>query len=349
MEHDKPSPFALAQEARVQEEMVVQAEDAKTRDLERVYWPIIAANAGLCPKTALSLGVSFWNAQSFPAGPRRDLAREALGLSETPVVRFVVPGGPADGLGIAPGDVLRAINGKPVEPGKNPQTAVKRALKAAEPGTPVTLTLVRAGGQEAHEVAAAPVEVCAYPVVHRIKSSQDNTEINAYADGKKVTILPGMTRFATTDAEMALVLGHELAHNILEHPDKTAQNMNIGRIFDTVLDVAQAVNTGGADMTANVPNYGEALGRLAYSKAFEREADYLGLYLTARAGYDISGAAGFWRRMAAEVDGGPKLWGTTHPTTPERFLNLEATAREIAAKRAAGQPLEPKHDPTPDT
>lgn len=332
----------------MQEQMVLQTEDAKTRDLERIYWPIIAANADLCPRTAPALGVSFWNAQSFTAGPRRDLARDALGLDDTPVVRAVVPGGPADGLGIAPGDVLRAINGKPVPPGKNPKAAVNRALKAADPGDPLILTLGPKGGMGGALVSITPVQTCAYPVVHRIRATQDNTTINAYADGKKVTILPGMTRFATTDAEMALVLGHELAHNILEHPDKARKNMNIGRIFDSVLDVAQAVNTGGADLTADVPNYGETLGRLIYSKAFEREADYLGLYLTARAGYDVSSAAGFWRRIAAEVDGGPKLWNTTHPTTPERFLNLEATAREIEAKRAAGQRLEPRYDPTPD-
>ena len=74
--------------------------------------------------------------------------------------------------------------------------------------------------------------------------------------------------------------------------------------------------------------------------AFEQEADYVGMYFMERAGYNSTGVADFWRRYAAES---PKSVSkrTTHPTSPERFIAIERTHREIAHKKAAGQPLIP--------
>ena len=90
------------------------------------------------------------------------------------------------------------------------------------------------------------------------------------------------------------------------------------------------------DMT----NIGMEAGKLVLSQDFEREADYIGTYFLERAGIDASESADLWRRVAAESGAGV-VYGTTHPTTPERFVNVSAAVQEIRAKQAAGQELLP--------
>ena len=69
-----------------------------------------------------------------------------------------------------------------------------------------------------------------------------------------------------------------------------------------------------------------------YSKADEREADYLSAYITARAGYDLAQAAGIWAKLAGS--GGSRATAgllDTHPAGPERLAAWELAEREIAA------------------
>jgi predicted Zn-dependent protease len=96
------------------------------------------------------------------------------------------------------------------------------------------------------------------------------------------------------------------------------------------------VNTGG-DFT----NLGAEFGAMSFSQDFEREADYVGMYLLARADRPIANAADFWRRMAQESPGSIKF-ASSHPTTAERFVRLENAAAEIEQKRTAGAPLMPE-------
>ncbi len=84
-------------------------------------------------------------------------------------------------------------------------------------------------------------------------------------------------------------------------------------------------------------------GRLtagAYSQDFEAEADYVGLYVMARAGYDFHDAVTVWRRMAVNSPGAITM-ASDHPATSERFVALQAAIQEIDAKVAQGQKLLP--------
>ena len=117
-----------------------------------------------------------------------------------------------------------------------------------------------------------------------------DSRINAFADGEAVYMMAGMMRFAENDQELALILGHELAHNVEAHISAKKVNATIGLVFD-LLAAGAGVNTRGAFSQA---------GANSYSQDFESEADYVGLYYLARAGIEVDGAAYFWRRMAAE-------------------------------------------------
>ena len=166
----------------------------------------------------------------------------------------------------------------------------------------------------------------------------NSSQINAYADGEKIIVTRGMTRFTESDTETALVVAHELAHNTMQHIDKLKQNTMTGSLGGLVVDSllgAAGINTGN-----QFSQLGGALGQQRYSIPFEQEADYVGMYYLARAGYPVTGVADFWRRMAAEGNSSSEV-RTSHPTSAERFIALERTEAEIVAKQRNGAPLVP--------
>ena len=190
----------------------------------------------------------------------------------------------------------------------------------------VTMHLERNGRAIDKTLALEPV--CDFSVAIENKDA-----INAFADGKRIVFTKGMMRFAN-DQELAIVFGHELAHNLNKHVDAKVQNATVGTLADILFAVG-GVNTRGA--------FGAA-GAGAYSQDFEREADYVGLYLTARAGHDIAGAGNFWRRMAVEYPSNIKgSYSASHPSPAERFANIEEITSEINRKKSARQPLTPEN------
>ena len=163
-------------------------------------------------------------------------------------------------------------------------------------------------------------------------------DLNAYADGKKVYVTVSMMRFAADDAMLALVLSHEYAHNVMDHVSSQQLNGMAGVLLGGILDAAaatQGINTQSAGM-----RIGSGVAGMVYSKDFEREADYVGLYIMARAGYPIDKAAELWRKMTIVAPDGAFMAGT-HPSNPERYVLLKKTAAEIEKKRAIGAPLVP--------
>jgi predicted Zn-dependent protease len=105
-------------------------------------------------------------------------------------------------------------------------------------------------------------------------------------------------------------------------------------LIDVAIQAGTGVNTQGvfSDAAAHV-----------FSQEFESEADYEGLYLAARAGFNIADAPDFWRRMAAEHPGSiKKNFAASHPSSPERYLALENAVKEIESKREHGDSLLPE-------
>lgn len=171
----------------------------------------------------------------------------------------------------------------------------------------------------------------------RFELTKGNT-INAYANGSKIFVSPGMMDFAKTDNELAVVLGHEYAHNLMAHVQSQTQNVMIGNAVGAGIDLlaqSQGINTGSL-----FGNLGAQTAILRYSSSFEREADYVGLYIMALAGYDVNTAANLWRRMSLQNKDAIYV-ETTHPTNPDRYIALQKTAQEITSKKNRGLPLTP--------
>ncbi len=275
---------AVAKERELQREVALRTEATRTTRLLGVSYPLWTKNADLCgARTKHSLWLRSASAaelaKSKEFGPT---VQRMYGVAEQQTILLVVPGSPIDVAGMKPGDVLKEVNGKPVAAGALVDADWK-ALRGADEAAPVTFGVQR--GTERLILTATPIKACDYTINY-----VNNDALNAFANGEAVFITSGMMRFTESDHELALVLGHELAHNVRRHMDAKKTNAMGGMFFD-ILAAVVGVNTQGA--------FANAAGS-KYSQEFESEADYVGLYYVARGGYDYKQASTFWRRMAAE-------------------------------------------------
>ncbi len=148
--------------------------------------------------------------------------------------------------------------------------------------------------------------------------------LNAYADGKGIYVTAQMMRFAQDDDMLGMVLSHEYAHNIMGHIDAKKQNIMAGMLLGAAVDAI--AKTGG-----QFSKLGAQGGSRAFSPDFENEADYVGLYVMALAGYDIAKAGDLWRHMSVADPRGAFLTGT-HPANPQRYVVINHTKNEIVNK-----------------
>lgn len=318
----------VKREQEYQKELVVRTILDRDGRLADLAFPILAANTELCGnKTEPLIGIAWATRKDLPDMHRSyRKTMKALGVGKRPMRTYVTTDGPADVAGLKAGDILVAVDGKkvPTVGFRNPRNKFRRQLrKAAEDG--VFHVDYERGPGTRYKAVVEPVQGCAYPVrlVHE-------DVINAYADGNAMYITVGMYRFARNDLELQAVIAHELAHNSEGHMSKVLTKGILGSIVD-VAAAADGVDTQGA------------FSRIAmqmFNKDFEREADYVSMYMLERAGIDATEAASLWRRMALEHPDSV-IFAGTHPTTAERFVNLENAHKEIIAKRQAGRSLLP--------
>lgn len=282
----------LAAETARQETQAIRQMESEVMTLLNVGWPVITANAELCPRTRSAIGVKTHKLKSYPKR-LRDAAGRVLGADETPRIFQVAKGSPAEQAGLQRNDIILDADGQPVEIEEDWETLLEEE----------TLTVKR--GEKTLSLPIKSVSACDY----KLRLSGSNA-INAYADGRNITLTSGMMDFVESENELALIIGHELGHNTMGHIRKS------------------------------VTNYIVSLGGTRYTRPFESEADYVGLYYMVRAGYSPEEVEGFWQRLA-KVSPRNITRAKTHPTFPDRFLRIAATRTEIFAKQQADLPLYP--------
>ncbi|MGE5362125.1 MAG: M48 family metalloprotease [Bacteroidales bacterium] len=164
-------------------------------------------------------------------------------------------------------------------------------------------------------------------------------EINAFAlPGGPMFVQRGMFEAATSEAEVAGVMAHELAHVLLRHGTANAtkaQNpwLQLGQIAGVV---GGAVVGGGAGAAiAQGSQFGLGTFLLKYSREYEKQADLLGVQIMARAGYDPRALAQMFetiQRTSATSGGGVPQWLSSHPDPGNRtqYINKEAALLTVA-------------------
>jgi predicted Zn-dependent protease len=153
-------------------------------------------------------------------------------------------------------------------------------------------------------------------------------ELNAYCmPGGKIMVYSGLVdQLNLSDAELAAVIGHEMAHALREHSRERisrayAQQLVLGGV---------AVVAGASEGAVNLANSVAAVTfQLPHSREQESEADTIGLELMARGGYDPNAAISVWKKMmAAEQSGSPEFL-STHPSPRTRIQDLQALVPKV--------------------
>jgi predicted Zn-dependent protease len=165
-----------------------------------------------------------------------------------------------------------------------------------------------------------------------------SNEVNAWCmPGGKIVVYSGILPITKDEAGLATVMGHEVAHALVNHG---AQRMSAGQLQEIGAVGVGLATSGKSAQTQQLfmQAYGvssEVFGTLPFSRKHENEADEIGLTLMAIAGYNPDRAIDFWQRMEANSGGGaPPEFLSTHPSGSTRIANIKSKIPNAKAQAA---------------
>lgn len=305
-----------ARAASVEDLRALQALDSRATD---VGYRLATTASALCAGGEPLAGIALHDAGQYDPAVR-GAVRRTFGLEGDAMgVLAVARGGPADSAGLRPDDIVVAIDAVPLAlpPVAKRATTLRRdaaldQIDRALADGPTTITIRR--GSQQLTLRLTPERGCASRV-----EIVPGSGMNAGANGRTVSIDGRLANFVEGEDELAAVIAHEMAHNILNHR----------HLLDSLGVKGGLLSVVGRNA--------------ARIRCTEVEADHVGTYLMARAGFDMSAALRFWARFASR--GLPAfLRDPTHPSPAERQARIAATISEIETKRTAGKPLTPEID-----
>ncbi len=154
--------------------------------------------------------------------------------------------------------------------------------------------------------------------VHAIQSDS----VNAYVmPGGKIVFYSGIIeKLNLTDAEIAAIMGHEMAHALREHSREQISRQVATSSVIGIASSALGLSSGQAQLASLA---GEVGLSLPHSRTQEAEADKIGLELMARAGYNPNAAVTLWQKMQAQSGGGSPQFLSTHPSSASRIKAMQ--------------------------
>jgi predicted Zn-dependent protease len=158
---------------------------------------------------------------------------------------------------------------------------------------------------------------------------EDNDQVNAYCmPGGKIMVYSGLIeKLNATDDELAAVIGHEISHALREHG---RERMSIAAVQQVgLVGLAALASTSKSPNAAGAGVQAAALGSNLFfampnGREQEREADRIGLELSARAGYNPNAAVTLWQKMSAQGGSKPPEFLSTHPSNENRIADLKS-------------------------
>jgi len=174
----------------------------------------------------------------------------------------------------------------------------------------------------------------------------DNKAKNAFClPGGKVVVYTGILEVAKNDAQLATVMAHEVAHALARHG---AERMSSAMVQQGIQVLGNVVLQSSAPQYTNVFNQAYGIGSqlgvmLPYGRLQENEADEIGIYLMAKANYDIHEALNFWKNMSNGKKQTNEFF-STHPSSTTRITNIIKVINKIekTQPRTINQSTKPK-------
>ena len=143
--------------------------------------------------------------------------------------------------------------------------------------------------------------------------------------GGKIAVFTGiLDKLNLTDDELAMVLGHEMAHALREHARARAAKTTLTNVGTLAVGLVIGGNVG------ELARQGGGLLNLKFNRDDERDADLIGMEIAARAGYDPEAGITLWQKMAQVARGAPPTWLSTHPSSDDRIRRMKAATKDVA-------------------
>jgi hypothetical protein len=271
---------------------------------------LATANVAACFERQWHSGLLVHDLSQYSLQGRQEAAA-AFGLDGGPAILAVAEGGPAERAQLRLNDVLLSADGAalPRAPAGahgtfEPTEWIIEAIEAALADGRAELRIRRAGKEQTVRLIGELGCASRFQVVPSARR-------RAEADGRYVQLTSALIEYTRDDDELAALVAHELAHNILRHRTR--------------------LNAAGVDRGLFA-----RFGRNArLFRQTEEEADRLAVYLMDKAGFDPRAAVRLWTRQSR--DASPRAGNGTHPNWPSRIASLESEIRVIAAAKADGR------------
>lgn len=271
---------------------------------------LAVASRDLCRDQAWLPGFAMHDLSQYDPGDRAAVTR-AFGLDAGPGVLALANAGPADRAGLRLGDVVLRLDGAELPRGDLPPARSFDRMEQILAATDTAFTdgvaridVRRAGASMAITIRAERGCATRFQLV-------PSRRVNALADGRYVQLTTAIGDYVADDQELAAILAHELAHNILRH-----------RARLDAAGVARGI----------LGNFGRNARLIRQTEA---EADRLSIYLLDRGGYDPEAAVRFWERFGRR--GLNFIGSPTHGNWRTRVAMLRDEIDIVRRSHAAGQ------------
>lgn len=343
---------------KAQSELWIQAfnENAeKQAHIAGLAYPLLVANSDLCGSNVVNdIGIQ-WIVFNDIVGVVGRFAAINLGISHNPYLTVVTPGSPAAKAGLQEGDTLLSLNGSRIGKDRNWVAWVDNTRlyrwrfnrflnRALSQRSSITVQYRR--GTEIFQTDIQPVRRCDFDVFvieYSFPASKTDgvavsysefNPLNSISYGGTILISSGLYEWAQTDRELQMFIAHELAHEIVGHRVHATKWL----IRVEPLKRAGLLGDFGRGGLLNFPH---PTTPRRYDQTQEQDADYLAMYLLARATIDVSEYANIWTLIP---DDAPIM--DTHGTLENRRKVIESTLVEIEGKMDADLPLDPNLPPS---
>lgn len=177
-----------------------------------------------------------------------------------------------------------------------------------------------------------------------------SNQVNAFCmPGGKIVVYEGILPVARTDDELATVIAHEVAHAVAKHSNERLSQAILRQYGGQALGQILSGSSAGAQVVGNILYNvgGKLIFELPYSRKQEYEADQIGLYLMALAGYDYHNAPNLWVKMASRSGGGNQSEViSSHPNDQNRIKAIREEIPRVEAFMRSGGKVVPTATPS---